>query len=486
MRTHLHPQRAHWLRLPRQNARLRLAVLSGGLFLVSGIGLIAATYVLFQQATAYKSPTLPKVPHAPSIESELPLSPYSGTIRSLPTGFSQAHQDLSQVQHLLVQGKPSSLTSIGPLRVTQIESQLTHAQQQLSQGQRQLAAAVHQLAQVGPAQAVQRASDSHQLLVNSAIALAIVGVLTLLAGWLLAGRMLRPIRTITRSARRISATNLHERLALEGPDDELKELANTLDELFGRLDASFDAQRHFVANASHELRTPLTAERTLLQVALDDPETTVATWRSTAEEVLASNHEQAQMIEALLALASSETELRAREPIDLAAVVSAALTELQPEIDRYEIQIRTTTNPAPFEGDPVLVGRLVVNLLTNAIRHNTADGNVEVVTKLLEHCAVLVVSNTGALIPLTELDRLFQPFQRLDPRRAHHGEGHGLGLSIVKAIGAAHGATVTAEPPPDGGLCVTVSFPRLRDHYEATKDSHRGGALPELVEVTGR
>ena len=181
----------------------------------------------------------------------------------------------------------------------------------------QLAQSVHQLAQAGTVQAAQRATDSHQLLVNSGIALAIVAVLALLAGWLVAGRMLRPIRTITRTARRISSTSLHERLALDGPEDELKELGDTLDGLFARLEVAFEAQRHFVANASHELRTPLTAERTLLQVALDDPGTTTAAWRSTAQEVLASSDEQARLIEALLTLASSESglnEARTRRP----------------------------------------------------------------------------------------------------------------------------------------------------------------------------
>ena len=248
--------------------------------------------------------------------------------------------DLAQAQY---RARTPSLQCLSWVRwpgpLAQIQSQLTQAQHQLAQGQHQLAQAVHQLAQVGPAQAAQRAADSHQLLVNSGIALAIVAVLALLAGWLVAGRMLRPIRTITRTARRISATNLHERLALDGPDDELKELGDTLDDLFGRLDAAFDAQRHFVANASHELRTPLTAERTLLQVALDDPETTIATWRSTAEEVLASNDEQARLIEALLTLASSESGLDEREPVDLAAIVGAALVDFQPEIDRLGIQI---------------------------------------------------------------------------------------------------------------------------------------------------
>ena len=208
-------------------------------------------------------------------------------------------------------------------QLTQDQHQLTQDQHQLAQTVHQLAQSVHQLAQAGKVQAVQRAVDSHQLVVNSGIALGIVAVLALLAGWLVAGRMLRPIRTITRTAQRISSTSLHERLALDGPDDELKELGDTLDSLFARLEAAFEAQRHFVANASHELRTPLTAERTLLQVALDDPGTTAAAWRCTAREVLASSDEQARLIEALLTLASSESGLNGREPVDLATTVAA-------------------------------------------------------------------------------------------------------------------------------------------------------------------
>ncbi len=272
--------------------------------------------------------------------------------------------------------------------------------------------------------------------------------------------MLRPIRTITRTARRISSTSLHERLALDGPQDELKELGDTLDSLFARLEAAFEAQRHFVANASHELRTPLTAERTLLQVALDDPGTTTAAWRCTAQEVLASSDEQARLIEALLTLASSESGLNTHEPVDLAATVAAVLARLQPETSRYGIHIDEVTEPAPLDGDPLLVERLVANLLTNAVRHNVADGRVQVATEMTDGRAVLSVTNTGPRIPPAGLDRLFQPFQRLDPRRANYKDGHGLGLSIVRAIATAHDATITAHPGPDGGLSVSVVFPQ--------------------------
>ncbi len=264
-----------------------------------------------------------------------------------------------------------------------------------------------------------------------------------------------------RTARRISSTSLNERLALGGPQDELKELGDTLDDLFGRLDAAFDAQRHFVANASHELRTPLTAERTLLQVALDNPDTTIGGWRCTAEEVLASTDEQARLIEALLALASSESGSNGNEPVDLAAIVTSTLAGLQHEIDQLGIHLEDVTTPAPLNGDPLLVERLVANLLTNALRHNIADGRVEVITEVEDGKAVLSVTNTGPLIPLAEIDRPFQPFQRLDPRRAHFKNGHGLGLSIVRAIATAHQANISAHPMPDGGFSIRVVFPRF-------------------------
>ena len=480
-----HPRLAQrtWLRLPRRTARLRLTALCGGLFLLSSAALLAATYELFQRATAYKTPTLPKVPHTPSIPNlgYLP-APKGAAVHVLqhPTGLSQAQLYLGQALHELAGAKPS-LVLVGPPQIARIQNQLTQVQQQLAQGQHQLAQAVHQLAQVGAAQALQRAADSHQLLVNSGIALAIVAVLALLAGWLVAGRMLRPIRTITRTARRISATSLHERLALDGPEDEFKQLGDTLDDLFGRLDAAFEAQRHFVANASHELRTPITAERTLLQVALDDPDTTIAEWRSTAEEALASNDEQARLIEALLTLASSEGELSQHEPVDLADAVSSTLGGLRTEADRLGIHLEEFATPAALEGDPLLVERLVANLLINAVCHNVADGRVKVVSGVREGKAVLSVTNTGPIVPSSEIDRLFQPFQRLDPRRTHHNSGHGLGLSIVRAIATAHGATVTAQPLTYGGVMIEVAFPRPAHPQHSHDETANGNRSPSKV-----
>jgi signal transduction histidine kinase len=455
-----------WRRWPRRTARLRLTALYGVLFLLFGGALVAMTYLLFEGATAYRTPPIPKVPNAPAIENLQLPGPLAKT---LPRELYQAQQQLAQAQQQLNVLPPGASSGPGPSsgpivtrdqQLTRAEHQLTQDQHQLAQTVHQLAQSVHQLAQDGTVQAAQRAADSHQLLINSGVALAIVAVLALLAGWLVAGRMLRPIRTITRTARRISSTSLHERLALDGPEDELKELGDTLDSLFARLEAAFVAQQHFVANASHELRTPLTAERTLLQVALDDPRTTTAAWRSTAREVLASSDEQARLIEALLTLASSESGLNAHEPVDLADTVTPALAGLAPEIGRLGIHVDEMTEPAPLDGDLLLVERLVANLLTNAVRHNVADGRVEVRTGVTDGQAVLSVTNTGALIPPADVDRLFQPFQRLDRRRANYQNGHGLGLSIVKAIVSAHYATITAWPLPDGGLAVSVIFPQ--------------------------
>jgi signal transduction histidine kinase len=474
------------MRLPRRTARLRLTSLYGALFLLFGGVLVAITYLLFEGATAFRTPPIPKVPNAAPIENLKLPSPLAKT---LPKELFQAQQQLAEAQNQLgtLSSSPSAASVPGSFAgpIANQDQQLINAEHQLTQDQHQLAGtvhqisqSVHQLAQAGTAQAAQRAVDSHQLVVNSAIALAIAAVLALLAGWLVAGRMLRPIRTITRTARRISSASLHERLALDGPQDELKELGDTLDSLFARLEAAFEAQRHFVANASHELRTPLTAERTLLQVALDDPGTTAAAWRSTAREVLASSDEQACLIEALLTLATSESGLNRREPVDLAPAVTAALAGLKPETGPLGIHIDAVTEPAPLDGDPLLVERLVANLLTNAVRHNIPGGCVEVRTGVKDGEAVLSVANTGPLVPPAELDRLFQPFQRLDRRRANYKDGHGLGLSIVRAIATAHDATITAHPMPDGGLCVSVIFPHpasptASPEHHSQSDGHR-------------
>ena len=382
-----------WLRLPRRSARLRLTILYGSLFTVSGAGLLGFTFWLFYRATA-NSRLVPKPP-AQWYRSR------QGVV-CLPKGHACAID--------------------------------------------QAAARIH-------------AFDLHALLVQSGVALAVMAALAFALGWLVAGRVLRPLRSITATAREISATSLHERLALGGPDDEFKELADTLDGLFGRLEASFTAQRNFVASAAHELRTPLTLDKTLLQLALRNPGSTAEQWRTTGAELLESGQQQERILEALLTLATSEAGLGRHEPADLAKLTATCLESADPQAPRRALRLETSLDPAPLLGEPDLIARLVANLVDNAVRHNVAGGIVEVSTAERDNQAVLSVTNSGPVIPPGDIGRLLQPFQRLSAARTSTGDGHGLGLAIVDAIATAHGATLTARPRAGGGLHVQVRFP---------------------------
>ncbi len=301
-------------------------------------------------------------------------------------------------------------------------------------------------------------TPAHMILLTSGIALVVMVGVSLALGWLVAGRVLRPLRTITATARHISASNLHERLNIDGPE-EFRELGETLDGLFRRLEASFESQRHFVANASHELRTPLTAEKTLLQVALADPDASAPALRSTCEQLLALSDQQERLIAALLTLASSERGVVRREPFDLADLAGQAMTDRRAEAERRGIQVDAALAAAPASGDPRLAESLVANLLDNALRHNVAGGRVEISTAQDAGRAVISVSNTGILIPPDRLARLFEPFQQLGSERIRHTDGHGLGLTIVQAIASAHSAVLRARPRPGGGLDIEVAFP---------------------------
>lgn len=288
---------------------------------------------------------------------------------------------------------------------------------------------------------------------------AVMVVLAVGAGWLVAGRVVLPLRAITASARDISASNLHRRLGLRGHDDEFTELGQTLDDLFARLAASFESHRHFIANASHELRTPLTAGRALLEVAIADPEPTVPTLRATCEELVELSDQQERLIAALLTLADSQRGLEHPQPLDLADITRNVLAARQAEAGRRGIRLITRLAAAPATGDPSLAGSLVANLIDNAIRHNLPGGQAEITTALTAGGAVLTVTNTGTLIPPGEVEDLFQPFRQLGTQRIGHGEGHGLGLAIVRAIADAHSAILTANPGPQGGLDIQVTFP---------------------------
>jgi signal transduction histidine kinase len=320
------------------------------------------------------------------------------------------------------------------------------------------------------------ALDGRQLLIAAGLALVVVAIAAAAIGWFIAARVLRPLSTITAAARRISASSLHERLALTGPDDELKELADTLDGLFARLEDSFEAQRRFAANASHELRTPLTRERTLIQVTLADPAATTCTWQAVSEKLLDANAEQERLIEALLTLASSEAGLGEHEPADLAAITSGVLAAARPAISRRGLQVRADIQPAALDGAPLLVQQLTANLIDNAVRHNVDGGSIEVSTSTRLGRAVLSVTSSGPVIPAAEVDRLFQPFQRLGPRPARPDGGHGLGLSIVAAITAAHAAAIAARPRPGGGLAIEITFPGPPGEPPGTAASRPGEA----------
>ncbi len=305
----------------------------------------------------------------------------------------------------------------------------------------------------------QHETDLRHLATFSAIALLIMLVLSFAVGRFTANRALRPLREITATARDISATNLHARLNVDGPRDEITELGSTLDDLFSRLEASFESQRHFVANASHELRTPLTAERTLLQVALADPDASAESLRSTCEAVLALGDHQERLIDALLTLATSERGIERRETFDLEDIAEPAVASRSSLATERGVQVEASLHAAPVRGDRSLVESLIANLLDNSLRHNVVGGRVELSTSTVAGRGTFAIRNTGPVVPPDEVDRLFQPFQRLGGERVDQGDGNGLGLAIVSAIADVHGATLVSRARPDGGLDIEVAFP---------------------------
>jgi signal transduction histidine kinase len=304
----------------------------------------------------------------------------------------------------------------------------------------------------------QRDEATHQLLLYSLVGLGIMGALSGAVGWLVAGRALRPVHAITGAARRASEENLGERLALAGPPDELKELADTYDAMLARLDAAFDSQRRFVANASHELRTPLTVMRTAIDVTLAKPGRTPAQLEDMAAEVRGAVDRAEALIEALLTLARSDRGTAAVEPADLAVLAEDALDAAAPAIRARSLRVETSLQTAPTHGDLVLLDRLVANVVDNAVRHNAAGGWIQVATGTRDGRAYLTVTNGGPVIAEDVTPLLFEPFRRLcDP--AGSVPGTGLGLSIVRSVATAHQGTVAARSRPAGGLDVTVLLP---------------------------
>jgi signal transduction histidine kinase len=299
----------------------------------------------------------------------------------------------------------------------------------------------------------QRDVTLSHLLQYSLITLAVVLALAAIFGWIVAGRVLRPVHRITAAARAASERNLSARVALRGPRDELHELADTFDDMLDRLQSAFDSQRRFIANASHELRTPLAVMRATVDVVLDNPDSTPEDLRGMAADIRAAVDHAEHLIGALLILARNERGLTVHDEVDLAAVVEDVL-DTAALGDR---RVHPTLEPAFISGDPVLVERLVANLVDNADRYNTDGGDIWISVRPVAGHSQLIVANTGTLISPADAGRLFEPFQRLNDRASH--DGFGLGLTIVASIAAVHGGSAGAQPRDDGGLSVAVTFP---------------------------
>jgi len=396
--------------LTRRPVRLRLALLYSGLFLLAGTALLAVTYGLV----------------ANTLRSTVPPEQIAAITQSSgPTDNCKA-------------------------------SATTPAQAEVCK--REALAAAQGIANETAQE--QRAAALSHLLDVSVAGLAAMAVVSALLGWIMAGRVLRPVHAITAAARRASEENLGERIALAGPEDELKELADTFDAMLTRLDAAFASQRRFVANASHELRTPLTVMRTAIDVTLAKPERTPAQLEAMAAEVWQATGQAERLVEALLTLARSDRGTGPRSVLDLAVLAEDALDAATPAIRAGSLRVASELEPGPAVGDPVLVERLVCNLIDNAVRHNTPGGWLEVASGEREGGAFLSVANSGPVIGEQEVAALFEPFRR---RCQHAGpdapEGSGLGLSIAQSVVRAHHGDITATPVPDGGLAVTVLLP---------------------------
>jgi signal transduction histidine kinase len=403
--------------LPRVSVRLKLTLLYGGLFLLAGAGLLAVNYALVRSQLT--------LPFGIRIESRGPV---------LPDALGDA-PGLVLMRAGADGGDQFVAAAPSPEAVAAVRREAEAVRREL------------------------QAATLQQLLTQSGIALALMALVSVGLGWLVAGRVLHPLSAITATARRLEGSTLHERINLQGPQDELKELADTFDQMLGRLDAAFETQRRFVANASHELRTPLAIARTEVDVALADPETDPAELRAMAGRVLEANQRSERLIEGLLTLARSERQLRAAEPLDLAMAAADALSVAAPEVGRLGLRVSQVLGAAPVTGDRALLERLVANLVENAVRHNRPGGWVEVDTGRSGPMSVVRVANGGPVISPDQLATLFEPFRRLNADRTGSDHGAGLGLSIVRSVATAHGGTATAKALPDGGLEVRVELP---------------------------
>lgn len=410
--------------LPRRvTLRARLTLIYGGLFLAAGIVLLGTTYALFNQQLTSSGSGL-------TISSESSeTAPRTGQNEPPPTMDTQVVTEDGDI-----------LT--GP----DAEAWMENQQDRL------------------------RDTATTSLITQGGIALLIVGAVAAGFGWLVAGRVLAPLHRVTETARRIAAApaaerGLHERIALSGPNDEVKDLADTFDTMVERLDRSFDGQRRFVANASHELRTPLTLGRALVEVAMHR-KTASEDVKQLGENLLEINSRHERLITGLLLLASSENVIPERRPVDLADVIAHVVTQTAPEAKQAGITLHEEAGEAVTAGDALLLERLVHNLVENGIRHNTGNGGwVRVASRTHADTGLVEVevSNTGPVVPPYEIPTLFEPFRRPGTDRLVTAKGAGLGLSIVRSLARAHDGDATARPREGGGLKVTVTLPLCRE-----------------------
>lgn len=435
------------IRRPRPSVRLRLTLTYTALFVVTGAALLGVSYILVQHKEkgaavaaqiicTRKSPTgLPQdtivsLPGPGQLSVTKATCP--GVVGSIYRSFSSGTGQGSGSGGLV--GQPT-----GPLPVPGLN-----------------AAEVSRLA------ATVRASQAHTLdafRVESLLALGLLSVVAFGLSWWMAGRALRPVHRITDAARSLSERTLHARINLQGPNDELKQLADTFDAMLGRLDRAFHSQRRFVANASHELRTPLATERVLIDEALANRSAGPDELRSILEQLRANSEETERLIDALLLLARSERGVEQWSPVDLSDAVSSVIEQSSIEATVAGIAVSTDLEPAMVSGDRGLIERLAGNLVENAIRHNLPGGTISVCTKRDHRDVVLEVKNTGPALDAEAVPALVEPFRRAGPDRSDDGGGVGLGLSIVNAIVSAHRGTMVLTAPSDGGLEVRVRLP---------------------------
>ncbi|MFD1274427.1 sensor histidine kinase [Streptomyces kaempferi] len=381
----------------RPTIRIRLTLLYGGMFLIAGIMLLSIIYLLAAQAL--------------NAGSQLPFRILSGQVGSSTCNFPSAPS-------------PNELNNAMNVCVNQ-----------------------------------QRQHALDDLLSRSLLALLGLAIIAFAFGYAMAGRVLSPLGRITRTARAVAGSDLSRRIELDGPDDELKELADTFDDMLERLQRAFTAQQRFVGNASHELRTPLAINRTLLEVHLSDPGAPVEL-QQLGKTLLATNERSEQLVEGLLLLARSDNQIVERKPVDLAEVASQAVDQVHGEAETKGVRIGGERAAAVVQGNGVLLERIALNLVQNAVRYNVPeDGWVEVTTLVQHGHAVLLVSNTGPVVPAYEVDNLFEPFRRLRTERTGSDKGVGLGLSIARSVARAHGGHIAAEPREGGGLVMRVTLP---------------------------